>query len=152
MQPQAGAALELPPGPPALGLALRSERAACEVAQQALHRLIEPAQPSPRALFGLDLVLEELLMNQVLHAHPEAASPAPLSLQAWLADDTLVLHLADGGIAFDPLALPPPEAVQRLEDARVGGFGLHLVRRYARRLAYERADGLNHLVVELALR
>ena len=148
-----GAALAgLPPDPPALTLALRSERAACVTAQQALHRLLAPHQPSARASFGLDLVLEELLMNQAMHAHPGVAEPAPVALQAWVQDGALVLHLADDGVAFDPLARPAPVLPTSLDVAQPGGLGLHLVRRYARSLAYERRGGTNHLMVELALR
>lgn len=136
---------------PALTLALRSELAACAAAQQALHALIAPLQPSARASFGLDLVLEEWLMNEVRHAHPGALAPAPLRLCAWLTPDALTLRLADHGLPFDPLAHPAPVAPTRLDDARPGGLGLHLLRRYARELAYERVDGENRLMVVLAL-
>lgn len=146
------AAAGLPPGPPALQLSLRSELAACAVAEAALQQLIQPHQPSARASFGLGVALEELLMNQVLHAHPDAQAPAPVALQAWVVGDALVLHLADHGIAFDPLSRPAPVAPASLEDARPGGLGLHLLRRYTRAMAYQRLDGANHLTVELALR
>jgi len=142
----------LPPGPPALSLTLRCERSACATAHLALEGLLEPLQPSPRVSFALDLVLEELLMNQVLHAHPQAVEPPTVGLQAWVVDDALVLHLTDAGIPFDPLSRPEPVAPASLEDARPGGLGIHLVRRYARELAYQRVGDINHLSVVLALR
>lgn len=142
----------LPPGPPALSLALRCERSACATAQVAFEGLLEPFQPSPRLSFALDLVLEELLMNQVLHAHPQAVEPSTVGLQAWVVDDALVLHFTDSGIPFDPLSRPEVVAPASLDDARPGGLGLHLVRRYARELAYQRVGDTNHLSVVLALR
>jgi anti-sigma regulatory factor (Ser/Thr protein kinase) len=145
----------LPPGPPALRLTLRCELAGLEAAHQALQRLLEPHQPSARASFGLDMVLEELLMNQIMHAHPEPADlaePPTLALQAWVAGDALVLHLADRGIAFDPLSRPAPVTPASLDDAQPGGLGLHLLRRYARSLAYERAGDENRLTVVMPLR
>jgi len=135
-----------------LALTLRCELAACEIAHQALRQLLEPHQPSARASFGLDVVLEELLMNQVMHAHPGAAGTATVALQARVADDALVLRFADDGIPFDPLSRPAPVAPTSLDDARPGGLGLHLLRRYARSLAYERVGGENRLTVVLALR
>lgn len=141
-----------PAAAPALTLALRSELAACASAQRALHDLLQPLAPSPRASFGLDLVLEEWLMNQVRHAHPGSSGPAPVWLTAWLTPDTLTLQLADRGVPFDPLAHPAPVAPTRLDDAQPGGLGLHLLRRYAQQLAYERVDGENRLLVTLALR
>lgn len=139
-------------GPDALTLALRSEAAALPLAQQALQQWLAPHQPSPRASFGLELVLEELLMNQILHAHPGATEPASLSLQARVVGEALVLQLVDRGIAFDPLTRPAPVAPASLDDARPGGLGLHLLRRYTRSMAYARVADENHLTVELALR
>lgn len=142
----------LPPGPAALSLVLRCELASCTVAHEALQQLLAPHQPSARASFGLDVVLEELLMNQILHAHPAAVEPASVALQAWVADDALVMRLADRGIAFDPLSRPAPVTPVSLDEARPGGLGIHLLRRYARSLAYERIGGENQLTVVLALR
>lgn len=138
--------------PPALSLTLRCELASCETARQALQELLAPHQPSARASFGLDVVLEELLMNQILHAHPGAVEAATVALEAWVRDDALTLRFVDDGIAFDPLSRPAPVAPASLDDARPGGLGIHLLRRYARSLAYERADGENRLTVVLALR
>jgi len=142
----------LPPGPPALCLTLRCELASCETAQRAVHGLLAPHQPSARASFGLDIVLEELLMNQIMHAHPDASAPASVTVQAWVTDDLLVLHLADRGIPFDPLSRPAPVMPASLNEARPGGLGIHLLRRYARDLAYERVGDDNRLTVTLALR
>ncbi len=136
---------------PALSLRLRCDLAACGVARQAIDGLLQPRELSARAGFGLDLVLEELLMNQILHAHPGAADTPGLDLQAWVADEALWLRFIDEGIAFDPLSRPAPAAPASLDDARPGGLGLQLLKRYARSLAYERAGGQNRLTVELAL-
>ncbi|MCE4557431.1 ATP-binding protein [Roseateles cellulosilyticus] len=142
----------LPERPPELSLALPCELASCDVARQALQRLIAPHEPSARAGFGLEVVLEELLMNQLLHAHPGGHASASVQLLAWVAGDTLLLQLADNGIPFDPLAQPAPVAPANLDDARPGGLGLHLLRRYVNTLAYERSNGENRLTVGLALR
>lgn len=149
---QDGARPELPAGPPALSLTLPCELASCAVAHEALQALLAPHHPSARASFGLDVVLEELLMNQILHAYPAAVEPASVGLQAWVADDTLLLLLSDHGIPFDPLARPAPVAPASLDEARPGGWGIHLLRRYARALAYERVGDVNRLTVALALR
>ncbi|MFG6467910.1 ATP-binding protein [Roseateles sp. BYS87W] len=141
-----------PATPAALVLSLLCELASCAVAHEALHALLAPHQPSARAMFGLDVVLEELLMNQILHAHPPEVERATVQLQAWVVHDALVLRLTDRGIAFDPLARPTPVAPATLDEARPGGWGIHLLRRYARALAYERVGEANQLTVELALR
>lgn len=136
---------------PALSLRLRCDLAACASARQALEQLLQPRELSARAGFALDLVLEELLMNQILHAHPGAVDAPWLELQAWTRGEALWLRFIDDGIAFDPLSRPAPAAPASLDEARPGGLGLQLLRRYARSLDYERQAGHNRLTVELSL-
>jgi anti-sigma regulatory factor (Ser/Thr protein kinase) len=108
---------------------------------------------APGALFRIELVLEELLMNIVSHGHPRPGPGETFSLRlgAELRADHLVLCLEDDGIAFDPASVPTPPPPASLAEAPVGGLGLVLVRKSARALRHERVDGLNRLWVELPL-
>ena len=51
------------------------------------------------------------------------------------------------GAAFDPLTHVLDPLPTSLEEAKVGGSGLRLVRRFADRLNYRREGGINHLTV-----
>lgn len=51
--------------------------------------------------------------------------------------------LDDPGIAFDPLARADAVAMDGLETARIGGFGIRLIKETASALAYEYANGRN---------
>jgi anti-sigma regulatory factor (Ser/Thr protein kinase) len=91
--------------------------------------------------YRLELILEETLMNRVMHA----GSPTPTDLTIAVEDEAIVLTFVDSGVAFDPLAPPPPRG-----DAP-GGRGLMLTRRAATSCAYAREDGRNVFTVRLAL-
>ena len=55
--------------------------------------------------------------------------------------------IEDDGTPFDPTKVPPPVKPRTLEEAPIGGLGLHLVRQFSSGMEYERRGGTNHLVV-----
>ena len=69
----------------------------------------------------------------------------PLLPTHQLAADHIVLQIADDGRDFNPLAAPPLDLDQPLEERTIGGLGVHLVRSLAERVKYQRAGGRNIL-------
>ena len=61
----------------------------------------------------------------------------------------MLRQFEDDGVPFDPTIVPEPEPWTSLEDAQIGGVGLHLMHSYADRLEYERYDGKNILTLYL---
>jgi len=49
------------------------------------------------------------------------------------------------------LTVPPPDLDASLQDRRVGGLGIHFVRRLMTRVEYARLDNRNRLVLERTL-
>jgi anti-sigma regulatory factor (Ser/Thr protein kinase) len=133
-------------------ITLPAELASVEAARQWLLVRLAGTAVAPAALFRIELVLEELLMNVVSHGHP-GERPEGFSVRLGLAlhADHLALCLEDDGVPFDPSTAALPAAPATLADARVGGLGLVLVHKSARRLHHEREDGINRLWVELPL-
>ena len=142
-------ATSLPTQPPPLRLCVPNVLASVETARQAVRSYLEGAAISPRAMFRLELVLEESLMNRVWHAFPQGGSH-DIELQLSLQPDTLALCVEDEGIAFDPLQAPPRQTAATLAEAEPGGLGLLLTRRSALSCAYERRDGRNRFTAILS--
>jgi anti-sigma regulatory factor (Ser/Thr protein kinase) len=57
----------------------------------------------------------------------------------------LIADVSDGGAPFDPLAQPAPDIHAPIEERKVGGLGIHLLRTLMDAVEYRRADGRNHL-------
>lgn len=94
--------------------------------------------------FAVRLCLEEAVANIVEHGFDaRVASEIDLTVECDRAG--LRFEIVDEGWPFDPLAAPPPTAVERLEDAPEGGRGIALMRAFADHLGYERRAGRNHL-------
>jgi serine/threonine-protein kinase RsbW len=65
-------------------------------------------------------------------------------------DDSIVLTFEDNGVSFDPRNLHDPPPQKSLEEARIGGYGLMLVRHAASSIDYLcTVEGHNRLTVRL---
>ena len=100
-------------------------------------------------LFAIHLCLEEALSNIVLYGFGGDESENDREVRIALApsDSAIDLTIEDRGIPFDPLAAATPAMPASLDDAPVGGRGIHLMRQFAQRLAYERRNGANLLTL-----
>jgi anti-sigma regulatory factor (Ser/Thr protein kinase) len=65
-----------------------------------------------------------------------------------LEDEWITMSFEDDGIPFDPLRVPSPDTASSLEERRVGGFGIHLIKNVVDQLEYTRQEGRNRLVMK----
>lgn len=102
------------------------------------------------ARYNAELVFEEIVANIVSHGAVDGREvEVRFSLQTH--PDSMLLTFEDDGVAFDPRGRPDPAPARSLEEAKVGGFGLMLVRHAASSLDYAlTTDGHNRLTVKLA--
>jgi anti-sigma regulatory factor (Ser/Thr protein kinase) len=66
------------------------------------------------------------------------------------SDSEVVLNIEDDGGPFDPSPVAPPQTPQTVENAPVGGRGIHLIRQFSSRLEYFRVGGRNRLRLTFA--
>lgn len=99
------------------------------------------------AEFAIRLCLEEAVQNAL--SHGIARRGQPITVKVWLdrAASGVTIVMEDDGTPFDPLAAALPERPRTLCDARIGGLGLVLIRRFAQRTFYERRSELNCLTL-----
>jgi serine phosphatase RsbU (regulator of sigma subunit)/anti-sigma regulatory factor (Ser/Thr protein kinase) len=100
--------------------------------------------------YRVELVVTELVQNVAQHSapgHPEA----PLELRAEVEGTELRLTVIDAGEPFDPLSLQPREQPETLEQAKLGGLGVALVREFADRCRYERLGDRNRFHATFAV-
>lgn len=134
-----------PPEPATLHLRVASGAAGAAEACLAAAAHLQGAALSARALYRVELVLEELLMNVALHARCAQAD-----VRVAVTGDAVLLGVEDDGDAFDPTHLAPAAAPPSLEGSQVGGLGLSLVRQSVRDWRYERVAGRNRVTALLA--
>ena len=88
------------------------------------------------------------MVNVISYAYPEGTKPEGVELTADVNDGVLTLVIRDHGTAFDPTQQDEINIDAKLEERRIGGLGIHLVRTIMDTMAYERtADGYNVLTL-----
>ena len=101
-----------------------------------------------RQLYAIELCLEEVVANLVMHATPSGASPIAVTIRLETAPLRLVVE--DDALPFDPTGAVLAPQPQSLEEAGVGGLGLGLVQSFSAWRDYGREAGRNRLVLGFA--
>ena len=97
------------------------------------------------------LVFEEIVTNIIRYAFDDSKEHK-VDVSFARNDGELTLIFDDGGRPFDPRVVPAPDLHRPLASAPIGGRGIYLVRKTAKRLDYERTQrGRNRLTVVVAV-
>ena len=99
----------------------------------------------PNLLFALQLCLEEAVANVIMYGATDGELKIAIELER--RDRTLVARIEDNGQPFDPTLVASHPLPSTLKGAKIGDLGIHLVRRFASRVDYERRHGRNCLTL-----
>lgn len=145
--------MSLPPADETLISTLRVEAdiAAIPEATGWLAALAEQEGWPDSMRFGLELSLEEALTNVVSYgfAGVERAPAIRIEVRR-LPAGRVAVQLIDNGVAFDPTTLAEPETPASIDEARIGGHGVQLIRHFLESLAYCREGDENRLTLVAA--
>lgn len=98
-----------------------------------------------RVTQNLDLCSTEVVTNIMTHACSNDARSILLRL-GWQGEE-VALEVEDEGSEFDPRQVPEPIPATSIQDARVGGWGIPIVRRFSDGVRYRHEDGRNCLTL-----
>lgn len=105
---------------------------------------------SPRELYRLNLVLDEVLTNVINYGYEgECALPEArrISVTLGCACGEVYMNVEDDGKPFNPLAHPERDILAQHEDPQVGGLGIHLMKKLMDHMDYRREGGKNRLSI-----
>lgn len=101
---------------------------------------------NPRAVYAVEIVLEEWLTNVFRHG-----TSSPVSLLVSIDTEGIVMRFVDDGPAFDPTKRPLRQRPPSLDSAEPGGLGLFLIHHYASSWRYARENGRNVMGVTISV-
>ena len=106
--------------------------------------------------FRLNLCFDELITNTVSYGYPDGGAHAiRVRLEARKEADRGAIHaeVEDDAAPYDPFTeAPPPDLSADVEERRVGGLGVFLVKRSVDRATYRREGGRNLVHLTLTAR
>jgi serine/threonine-protein kinase RsbW len=97
--------------------------------------------------FAMDLCLEEVLSNIIRHGY-SGQTDRPMTVRFTTPrKGYFVFVIEDEAPFFNPLTAPELPAIGAIEDTRVGGQGIRLVRRFANQIEYQATPTGNRLTI-----
>ena len=96
-------------------------------------------------VFTINLVVEELFTNMVKYTYENSNE---ILLQLKKNADDLIIHLTDFDVdPFDITKTAEVDTKQSLEERRVGGLGIHLVKQMIDKIEYEYKDRQSKIIL-----
>ena len=91
----------------------------------------------------IELALEESLVNICNYSYPEEPGDAEVSCKQ--DRDRFIIEIKDSGIPFDMTSLPAPDLTPNIEERKIGGLGIFLIKKMVDEVKYRRKGSFQYL-------
>lgn len=88
----------------------------------------------------IDLIVEENFINIVNYSNSDF-----IKVNVEFENSILMIEFIDNGIPFNPLLNEEIDLPENIDEAKVGGLGIHLTKEIADNINYKYIDKENHL-------
>lgn len=104
---------------------------------------------NPKVAIKLSLALDEILSNTINYGYTDDGEHK-IDINFSLIDDSLSAEIIDDAAEFNPLLQDAPNLDSELENRKIGGLGIHLVKSFADSLSYSRDNDKNILLIKIS--
>lgn len=94
----------------------------------------------------INLALEEAVSNIIMYAYPQGETHE-IMLRTTVTKNQIIFLLTDNGLSFDPTDAPDVNLDVPVEERKIGGLGIFLIRSIMNEISYQRLDGENRLIM-----
>lgn len=105
--------------------------------------------PGDRIL-KLEIALEEALVNIMRYAYEDDIGEIRIVCRSCV-QRLFVTEIIDDGNPFNATAAPPPDLTTNLDERRIGGLGIHLMKAFVDEVSYRRDGEKNILALSISL-
>lgn len=98
------------------------------------------------ALSEVRLASEEALVNVINYAYQGGQGNVTVSCGEAGAGG-IKIEISDAGVPFDPLSRPAPDTTLPMEQRKIGGLGILMIRKSMDEVTYRRENGRNILMM-----
>ncbi|MBN2602292.1 MAG: ATP-binding protein [Candidatus Marinimicrobia bacterium] len=99
-----------------------------------------------KIIFTLHLAIDEILTNIISYGYSDPNEHI-INICYSLQKDYLQLKIIDDSNPYDPAAAPEPDVEASLEDRKIGGLGIYLIKNMMDDIKYSSESGKNTLVL-----
>lgn len=122
---------------------LKSDLSELKVLAEKVESFGEENDISPKVVFELNLVLDELFTNLVNHGcHLDSHN---FDIRMQLDGGAIYIDIEDDGRKFNPLETGEPDVKCDCSERKIGGLGIHFMRKMMDSMEYAFKNGKNRL-------
>ncbi len=89
----------------------------------------------PRSCVSIEI--ENMLNNIITYVYSDE-DEHNIEIKVELSGDRLTVSITDDGIPFNPFGIETPDTKLSIEERKIGGLGVHLVRKVMDKVSYQR--------------
>lgn len=93
----------------------------------------------------VDIVIDEVFSNIVFYAYRGTVGSVTIRTETTTDPGSLTLTFIDSGIPYNPLNAEEPDVTLSVEERKVGGLGIFIVKKTMDEVDYEYSGGRNIL-------
>lgn len=110
-----------------------------------VNSILEKNECSMKVQMEIDIVIDEIFSNIAYYAYAPGSGEATVQVEIEDSPKRLELVFIDRGIPYNPLENKDPDVTLDIEERKIGGLGIFLVKEMMDEVSYEYADGQNIL-------
>jgi anti-sigma regulatory factor (Ser/Thr protein kinase) len=95
---------------------------------------------------SVSIVLDDLLNNIISYAF-EDSEEHKIEVSFRKDKQRLVITVVDDGVEFDPYLKGKPDIESEIDERRIGGLGIHMIKSIMDDYFYKRIKGQNHITL-----
>jgi anti-sigma regulatory factor (Ser/Thr protein kinase) len=101
---------------------------------------------SDKTIFEMNLALDELFTNIISYGFSDQQDHT-IKINITIEGDQLQMRIEDDGVPFNPLESKTPDFQCGIEKCKIGGLGIHLIRKMMDDVQYKRVSDKNILLL-----
>ncbi len=102
---------------------------------------------SKKLIFEINLALDELFTNIISYGFGDDEEHI-IKVTLIPQQEELCLCIEDDGTPFNPIDFQTSDVAQSVENCKIGGLGIHIIRKLMDEIGYQRCDGKNILTLK----
>ena len=102
---------------------------------------------SKKIVFEINLALDELFTNIISYGFNDDQEHL-IKVTIKPQKEELCLRIEDDGIPFNPIEFETPDVACSVENCKIGGLGIHIMRKLMDDICYQRSDDKNILTLK----
>jgi len=130
---------------------LKSKLSELDKLCQHLEKLGQSMELSQRFVFEINLALDELFTNIISYGFSDD-DEHDIKITITCQDEEIIICIEDDGVPFNPVDADTPDLECSIENCKIGGLGIHIIKKLMDAVCYQRCDNKNILTLRKTIR